>query len=132
MMNGWNARGVVGWGADRAPKDRPGNPKEITPPKPIGNAHWVEPDAQVSGPIVAKDATRPVTPTYGTVIPPRGLSGAIRRVAYGIPGYKPRRWMLLLLADRIDVLEHNPARLATILGGVAAIALGLAAVKRFA
>jgi hypothetical protein len=47
-----------------------------------------------------------LTPVYSTALPPRGLSGVLRRAAYKIPDYKPRRWMLLLAADRVDVLEH--------------------------
>lgn len=122
---------VFGWGVDSAREDRPGNPKETTPPRPIGNPHWTEPEAQMQGELVVKDPLRPVTSTYGTTVPLRGLSGAMRRMAYTIPPYKARRWMLLLLADRVDVLEHNVAPLATLLGGAAAITLGIAAYKKF-
>lgn len=45
------------------------------------------------------------TPVVGTAQPPRGLSGLLRKRAYGIPEHRARHWMLLLLADRIDVVE---------------------------
>jgi len=37
--------------------------------------------------------------------------------------------MLLLLADRIDVLEHNPRALIKLLAGVAAVGVGVYAVR---
>jgi hypothetical protein len=44
-------------------------------------------------------------PVFGTAQPPRGLSGALRRRAYAIPEHRARHWALLLLADRVDVVE---------------------------
>ena len=93
---------IIGWGADAALENRPGVPEEL-PPQPIGYASLGGPSAQTIGKPTAKSFDRPLTATYGTTIPLRGLSGVIRRAAYQIPTYKPRRWMLLLLADRIDV-----------------------------
>jgi hypothetical protein len=42
----------------------------------------------------------------GTAEPLSGLSGALRRFAYSIPEHEARHWMLLLAADRVDVVEH--------------------------
>jgi hypothetical protein len=50
---------------------------------------------------------RGLTPVYGTAQPPRGASGFLRRAAYRIPEHRARRWMLLMLADRVDVMEHR-------------------------
>lgn len=47
------------------------------------------------------------TPVVGTAQPPHGLSGAIRRMAYSIPETRARHWMLLMVGDRVDVLEHR-------------------------
>ena len=52
---------------------------------------------------------------FGTVQPLRGLSGAIRRYAY--ENYSEARaahWLLLMLGDRVDVLE---SRVTAALGG---------------
>src|SRR5690606_24051434 len=46
-----------------------------------------------------------LTPVYGTAQPPRGVSGVLRRIAYRIPEHRARHWLLLLFADRVDVLE---------------------------
>jgi hypothetical protein len=62
----------------------------------------------------------------GTAQPLHGASGALRRVAYGVPEHYPRRWLLLLLADRIDFVEQrlaDPAR-RRLAGALAAVAVG--------
>jgi hypothetical protein len=51
-----------------------------------------------------------LTATFGTAQPPRGVSGMIRRAAYEIPDYRMRHWMLLMLADRVDMVESGLLR----------------------
>ena len=46
-----------------------------------------------------------LTPVFGTSVPPAGLSGQLRRLAYRGPEDRMRRWLLLTLADRVDVGE---------------------------
>jgi hypothetical protein len=53
--------------------------------------------------------------------PLTAVSGALRRRAYAIPEHHARHWMLLLLADRVELAER---RLAGRTGAVAATALG--------
>jgi hypothetical protein len=120
---------VIGWGVDRHPEDRPGVPRELNPPRQMGDAAPGEPVQQVAGKVSAIDALRPVTPVYATAVPPRGLSGLLRRVAYEIPPYKARRWMLLMLADRVDVAEHTFKPAAMLLGGTALLVGGVFAVR---
>jgi hypothetical protein len=43
-----------------------------------------------------------ITPVFGTAQPPRGLTGMLRRMAYSFPEHRARRWMLLILTDRIE------------------------------
>jgi hypothetical protein len=52
-----------------------------------------------------------LTPVYGTANPPHGLAGVMRRWAYAYPENLARHWMVLMLADRVDVMEDR-------LGGV--------------
>jgi hypothetical protein len=42
---------------------------------------------------------------FGTSCPPSGLSGALRDAAYRISEGRKERWVMLLAADRIDVVE---------------------------
>lgn len=118
---------IKGWGADVALVDRPGVPQETHPPTPVGNGTLGIPAAQSVGTPSAAGPLRAITPVYGTAQPPRGLSGVIRKAAYRMPDYKPRRWMMLMLADRIDVIEHNPARLAMVASGIVLGLFGLGA-----
>jgi hypothetical protein len=95
------------WGVDRRKEDRPGVPKE-TPPHPLPGVHWREPPQQVPAhPVLMRADLDRLTPVFGTGEPPRGVSGALRRVAYTVPDHKARHWMLLLLADRVDAIEHG-------------------------
>ncbi|MDI1447894.1 hypothetical protein [Polyangium sp. 6x1] len=95
------------WGADLSLEDRPGLPRE-TSPRPIGRAHWTRPEQQ---PLEDAPRTRPemaatrTTPVFSTALPPRGLSGKLRLIAYGIPDHRVSHWMLCIAADRVDVLE---------------------------
>ena len=119
---------IVGHGADADPSRRPGIPRERDPGALLASP---EPRAQGDGALVLVGrADRTLTPIYGTAQPPRGLSGALRRAAYAYPAHWMRHWMMLLAADRIDVLEHRllrPASLAAVAAGLVAggLALGI-------
>jgi hypothetical protein len=121
---------IIGWGADAPRGNRPGVPREYDPPQPIGNMSLSVPEQQRGRQPSARSPWRPLTPVYGTAIPPRGLSGAIRKMAYRTPDYKARRWMLLMVADRIDVLEHNLVPTAMLASAIAIGLLGLRALAR--
>lgn len=96
---------ITGWGADLDHAQRPAYPMERTPPR-LHNLHWDQPSAQPHTVEVLHSTERPgITPVFGTTLPPRGLSGHLRRLAFKASENDVRRWMLLLLADRIDVVE---------------------------
>jgi hypothetical protein len=63
-----------------------------------------------------------VTPVFGTSVPPRGLSGVIRRAGYKYPEHHAARWMILILGDRVDVwesrLRRNPLKAGLALAGI--------------
>jgi hypothetical protein len=91
--------------ADADPESRPGVPMEA-PPEPAAGAHWMEPERQtgIDGHLHHTGIDRP-TPVVGTAQRPHGVSGWLRTRAYDIPEHYGRRWMLLLFADRVDVVE---------------------------
>jgi hypothetical protein len=96
---------IQGWGADLDHKNRPAYPMERTPPR-LENVHWDRPDDQPLHIKVYHSTERPgVTPVFGTSAPPSGLSGKIRDVAYKLSENDIRHWMLLLLADRVNMVE---------------------------
>lgn len=89
------------------PADRPGVPMDSRP-APADGASWAEPPRQEGGEHHLRRAGLPrLTPVWGSAQPPRGVSGALRRGAYAIPEHFARHWMLLVLADRVDVLEDR-------------------------
>jgi hypothetical protein len=90
-------------------------------PQPALGAHWTRPERQpaAKGVTHRKELAR-MTPVFGTAQPLAGLSGLIRRKAYAIPEHLVRHWMLLLIADRVDVLEARVKRVAK---GTAAMSL---------
>ncbi len=83
-------------------------PRELKP-RVRGGAHWEEPERQrpPDVPVLKRVELDELTPTFSTAIPPRGLSGLMRRLAYDTPEHLVRHVLLLLLADRVDVVESR-------------------------
>ena len=97
------------FGVDEPARNRPGVPMEAETPPNTG-AHWTTPQRQQSeGTHLHRKALDQVTPVHGTAQPPKGLSGAMRKVAYDIPEHSAIHWAMLLAADRVDVLEDRIA-----------------------
>lgn len=63
-------------------------------------------------------------PARETAEPARGLGGAVRRAAYGIPEHHGRRWMLLLVADRLDWLARRSRSRPALTAAVALVLVG--------
>ncbi|TAK03041.1 MAG: hypothetical protein EPO39_12715 [Candidatus Manganitrophaceae bacterium] len=104
---------IVGWGVDLDPKNRPAVPKEKF--NANTGAHWDFPERQVERwPREKSPEHKFLTPVFGTACPPKGLSGAVRRYAYTFSEGRTAHWLLLLGADRLDVIE---SRLGALLRG---------------
>jgi len=105
---------IPGWGVDLDPKDRPAVPKEQFDPSATG-AHWDFPQRQpTKWPRERSIEHKFLTPVFGTSCPPQGLSGVVRRYAYRYSEARAAHWLLLMGADRINVVE---ARLQALLSG---------------
>ncbi len=128
---------VPGWGADLDRRNRPAVPMERTPPR-LENVHWDEPEQQPQRVEILQSIERPpgLPPVFGTSVPPSGLSGSLRRAAFGYSENDLRHWLMLLGADRINVIEGladdvRRSRHASTLGWAAAIgAVTLLAVRQ--
>ena len=96
---------IAGWGVDLDHKDRPAYPMERTPARLEG----VQPERPEDQPLTVKvyhSVERPgITPVFGTSTPPSGISGMVRGLAFKLSENDIRHWLLLLLADRINVVE---------------------------
>lgn len=97
---------IPGWGADLDPADRPAVPKLRAEPT---GAHWDFPERQPeTWPRERSIEHAFLTPVFGTSAPPRWLSGRIRKYAYAEHSEgKAAHWLLLILADRVDAVEHH-------------------------
>lgn len=105
---------IPGWGADLDPKDRPAVPRERFDPD-LGGAHWEFPERQPEKwPRERSVEHQFLTPVFGTSCPPKGLSGAIRKYAYGFSEARAAHWLLLLGADRVDAVEGHLASFLTL------------------
>jgi len=94
-----------GWGADLAPENRPAVPMERQPPR-LEGVHWTQPERQVPDvKILCSIEHVELPPVFGTTLPPKGASGAVREWAFRHSESDLRHWLLLLLADRIHVGE---------------------------
>jgi hypothetical protein len=103
---------IPGWGVDLERADRPAVPKESFNLQATG-AHWEFPEQQIERwPRERSIEHKFLTPVFGTSCPPRGLSGLIRRYAYRFSEGRAAHWTLLMLADRVDVVEHRVLALA--------------------
>src|SRR5690606_37062707 len=91
---------------------------------------WSDPPPQqpMTGEVL-KSVERPDhSRTFGTRLPPKGLSGAIRRAAFRRSENDIGHWLLLVAADRIDVVEglcedarRSPAKTAMVVAGIGAL-----------
>jgi hypothetical protein len=96
---------IRGWGADVDPANRPGYPMERTPPR-LRNVHWDAPEVQEPHVKIYHSTERPgITPVFGTSVPPSGMSGMMRDLAFKYSENDIRHWAILLGADRVNVIE---------------------------
>jgi hypothetical protein len=97
---------IQGWGADVDPENRPAVPKERTPPR-LEGIHWHDIEHQRPSPHRIHHSTeRPgLTPVFGTSVGPSGVSGLLRDAAFRYSENDIRHWLILLGADRINMVE---------------------------
>jgi hypothetical protein len=96
---------IAGWGSDLDPARRPGVPRDKAPE--LGPESLYPPIEPQSPSFRIHKSTEhaKLTPVFGTSCPPRGLSGALRSIGYRFSEGRLARWLTLMAADRIDVVE---------------------------
>ncbi len=96
---------IPGWGSDLDPQVRPGVPRDKAPT--LGREFLYPPIEQQIPNIKVHKSTEHgrLTPVFGTSCPPSGLSGRIRDVAYQYSEGRLARWVTLVVADRVNVVE---------------------------
>lgn len=97
---------IKGWGVDVDPKNDPTYPIKNYTGADHERLNWERPPLQPVKTEILKSVEHPRMPAvFGTTLPPSGLSGAIRRIAFKFDESEYGHWLNLLLADRINVLE---------------------------
>jgi hypothetical protein len=98
-------RHIQGWGADLDRKNRPAVPMERTPPRLEHPPPTHIEQQQTDIPVFVSPERPSITPLFGTSVPPSGISGMIRAAAFKTTENDLRHWLLLMVADRVNVVE---------------------------
>ena len=97
---------IKGWGVDANPRNDPTNPMKHRNDGEHAGYSWERPPQQpITTEILHSIERSNVTSVFGTSTPPSGLSGSIRRFAFGYSESSYGHWLPLMLADRVSVVE---------------------------
>ena len=101
-----DAQSVVGWGVDADPKNDPTYPYRDRSTDMGLRQNWEPPSPQQSQIEILQSVEYVRRPAvFGTSTPPHGISGVVRRAAFRWSESNWLHWLLLMGADRIDVVE---------------------------
>jgi hypothetical protein len=97
---------VTGWGVDANPENDPTYPYRDRSNDDGLMQNWQKPTPQQSDTEILQSIEYTRRPAvFGTSTPPRGVSGMIRRVAFRWSESNWLHWLMLMGADRINVVE---------------------------
>ena len=145
---------IPGWGVDADPENDPTYPYRERDKDQHEGMNWERPTQQEPDVEVLRSIEHKRLPAvFGTSVPPSGLSGVLRRGAFKFSESNWAHWLMLMGADRVNVVEgvlqdlskgkipnvpaemgvkseyrHNKRGLVTklaVVGGVAALAVAL-------
>jgi hypothetical protein len=100
------SRHIAGWGSDLEPARRPGVPRDAAPD--IGPETLYPPTIPRQVPRIKIHKSTEhgkLPPVFGTSCPPTGLSGRMRDFAYHYSEGRMLRWLTLMAADRVNMIE---------------------------
>ena len=96
---------IVGWGVDADPRNDPTYPYRDRS-SDDHSGEWQRPMQQQSGVEILQSVEHKQRPAvFGTASPPRWISGAIRRLAFRWSESNWIHWLLLIGADRVNMVE---------------------------
>ena len=97
---------IPGWGVDYDAKNDPTYPYRDRSRDDGLRQDWERPPLQTSEVEILQSIEHKRRPAvFGTSTPPRGLSGMIRRLAFRWSESNWLHWLMLMGADRVDVVE---------------------------
>ncbi|GEL44034.1 hypothetical protein MEX01_46250 [Methylorubrum extorquens] len=97
---------VPGWGIDANPENDPTYPMRDRSHEGKRGISWKRPPQQKETVEILQSIERNnLTAVFGTSTPPSGLSGMIRRQAFRYSESEWAHWLMLMTADRVNVVE---------------------------
>ncbi|MGT2478572.1 hypothetical protein ACU4GR_06105 [Methylobacterium oryzae CBMB20] len=97
---------VPGWGVDADPQNDPTYPMRDITRDDSRRMNWTRPPKQRARVEVLTSIEYNARPAVvGTSTPPRGVSGVIRRQAFRYSESQWAHWLMLMAADRVNVVE---------------------------
>jgi hypothetical protein len=97
---------INGWGIDADPENEPTYPMKHYTGDDHNRLNYTRPPLQpVNEEVLHSNERLNITAVFGTVSPPSGLSGVIRRKAFTFSESNWGHWLLLIAADRINAVE---------------------------
>jgi hypothetical protein len=104
---------VNGWGVDADPQNNPTYPMRDRSQDDSPGMNWTRPPLQEPRVEILRSIEHNRLPAaLGTTSPPSGISGGVRRFAFRYSESQWAHWLLLILADRINVFEGLASDLA--------------------
>lgn len=106
MENSEKYAHIKGWGIDADPKNEPTYPIKNYNGDDHNRLNYERPPQQIKNVEVLHSNERPgVSAVFGTSVPPSGFSGTLRRKAFTYSEGTFAHWIILLAADRVNVVE---------------------------
>jgi len=97
---------IPGWGVDADPENDPTYPYRDRSKDNALSRDWDHPTPQQSDVEVLQSIEYKHSPAvFGTALPPSGVSGVLRRAAFRWSESNWMHWLLLMGADRVNVVE---------------------------
>ena len=97
---------IPGWGVDADPENDPTWPMRDRDYDDAPGRHWTRPPQQPDTVEILQSVEHLQRPAvFGTAVPPSGLSGVLRRAAFRWSESRWTHWLMLMAADRINVVE---------------------------
>lgn len=99
-------KNIPGWGMDANEENDPTYPMKHRTGADYERLNYERPPQQEKTVEILHSIERPgLTSVFGTVTPPSGVSGMIRRFAFNYSESTYAHWVPLVMADRIGVVE---------------------------
>ena len=97
---------VPGWGVDANPENDPTYPMRDRSHENKRGMSWKRPPQQEETVEILQSIERnDLTAVFGTSTPPSGVSGMIRRQAFRYSESEWAHWLMLMAADRVNMVE---------------------------